>query len=204
MDEAEFIRRCVRKEKQAWDEFVNRYSGLIYTYIRHTLRLKGMHSQREESTGELFQEIIFSLVKDDCRKLRSFKGINGCSLASWLRLLAINMTIDHVRKMRFLQSKAPIDKQEAEDLLMTYSQGESGFHEIMENELRQSLSECIEKLKAEEKYFMELHINQELRLEEIRGFLKLSRGMVDMRKSRIIAKLKECFKNKGFELPMEE
>jgi len=60
------------------------------------------------------------------------------------------------------------------------------------------LDYCIELLSSEDKYFIELNFNQEISLETLRDFLKLSRGAIDMKKARLIRRLKECFKGKGF------
>ena len=60
------------------------------------------------------------------------------------------------------------------------------------------LKDCIKGLNADDKYFLELHLNRGLSLAELKGVLRISRGAIDMRKSRIIGRLRECFKSKGF------
>jgi len=62
------------------------------------------------------------------------------------------------------------------------------------------LDDCIEALDSGDKFFVELNFNQKVSLEIIRDFLKLSRGAIDMQKSRLMQRLKDCFKRKGFAL----
>jgi DNA-directed RNA polymerase specialized sigma24 family protein len=45
-----------------------------------------------------------------------------------------------------------------------------------------------------------LLINRGLKPEELKEHLRLSRGAIDMRKSRIIERLRDCFRSKGFAL----
>jgi RNA polymerase sigma factor (sigma-70 family) len=199
MNDLEFVQRCVTGDKLAWDEFLKQYSRLIFNYIHNVLNIKGC-SFTEEHVNDIFQEIFHLLIKDDFNKLKSFKAKNGCSLASWLRQVTINFTIDYLRKIkpeisldeekdqeRSLKDILPDDSELIPDSLITQEK-------LLE------LKDCIQKLDTDEKYLLELHIERGLKLEAIRAHLKLSRGAIDMQKARILHKLRECFKNKGFML----
>lgn len=199
MDDLEFVQSCVNGDRQSWNEFVDKYSRLIYSYIHSVSRIKGS-LLTQENINDLFQGIFLSLVEDNFRKLRSFKAKNGCSLASWLRQVAINYTIDYIRRAKPAIS---IDEENDTDLsIKDVLADESALASdaLVQEEKLSHLKGCIEKLDLQDKYFLELYINKGLTLEELREILKLSRGAVDMRKSRIIEKLRECFKGKGFML----
>lgn len=84
---------CLRDEKSAWDAFVLQYSALVYHTIRKTFSL--YHSEpRADLVEDLFQEFFLLLTQDGFKKLRQFRGDRGCSLASWLRVVAARLTID--------------------------------------------------------------------------------------------------------------
>ncbi len=201
MGDLEFVRSCVKGDKGSWDEFLKTYSRLIYNYIHNVLNSKGFPSNQEH-IQDIFQEIFCSLIKDDCKKLRSFKARNGCSLATWLRVVTVNFTIDYIRKSRPTIS---IDEQTDEDvnlqeILADDSEGikdQLGLKESLKG-----LEDCIEELDIESKFFLELYINQGLGLEKLKSILGVSRGSIDMRKARIIDKLRDCFKVKGFMLDL--
>jgi len=200
MNDLEFIQRCVRADKPAWEEFVDKYSRLIYNYIHSILKMKGF-LVTEENIADLFQEILFSLVKDNFKRLRSFKGKNGCSLASWLRQVVINSTIDYIRKSKAVMDS--LDEENNDELSLKDTLKDDSIlvsQSLCQEEKLAQLKECIEKLDNDDKYFLELHINRGLGLEELKRLLGISRGAIDMRKSRIISRLKECFKTKGFKL----
>jgi len=196
MTDLEFVRRCIRGEKGAWNEFVERYSSLIYNYIHSVLKIKGQ-SFSQENINDLFQEIFLSLVKDNFKKLASFQARNGCSLASWLRQVTVNFSIDYIRRLKLTVS---IDEETDNgfsliDLLPSNSP--SATDTFNQKERLTHLEDCIDRLDNDDKYFLELHINRGLSLEELKAYFKVSRGAIDMRKSRIIERLRECFKSKG-------
>ncbi|MFA5356001.1 MAG: RNA polymerase sigma factor [Candidatus Omnitrophota bacterium] len=196
MDDIEFVRRCVKGDKRSWDAFVERYASLIYNYIHSTLKIKG-HTFSQENINDLFQEIILSLFKDNFRKLSTFKGRNGCSLASWLRQVTVNFTIDHLRRLKpALSLNNDIgDNLSFADMLVSDSPPVTDT--LNQEERLMHLKDCIERLGINDKYFLELHIYRGLSIEELRVFLKVSRAAADMRKSRIVERLKECFRKKG-------
>ncbi|MCX5699224.1 MAG: sodium/proton-translocating pyrophosphatase, partial [Candidatus Omnitrophica bacterium] len=197
MDDLKFVQGCLKGNKQSWNEFISHYSRLIYNYIYSVLSVKG-RSISTEQVEDIFQEIFQALIKDNYRKLSTYQGKNGCSLASWLRQVAINFTIDYLRKLKPSVSLNAEDEDgfTLGDTLKDLSPGAIEF--LNDQDRRKALRECISLLEPDEQYFLELFLNQELSLEEIKDHLKINRGAVDMRKSRILQKLQDCFKKKGF------
>ncbi len=197
MDDLKFVQGCLKGNKQSWSEFISRYSRLIYNYIYSVLTVKGCTASVEQ-VEDIFQEIFHVLIKDNYKKLSTYQAKNGCSLASWLRQVTINFTIDYLRKLK------PVVSLDAEnedgftlkDTLKDLSAGAIEF--LNDQDRRKTLQECISLLESEEQFFLELLLNQGLSLEEIKDYFKINRGAVDMRKSRIFQKLQDCFKNKGF------
>ncbi|MFA6358096.1 MAG: RNA polymerase sigma factor [Candidatus Omnitrophota bacterium] len=197
MDDLKFVQGCLKGNKESWSEFLSRYSRLIYNYIYSTLAVKGNNIPNEQ-IEDIFQEIFHALIKDNYKKLSTYKAKNGCSLASWLRQVTINFTIDYLRRLKPVVS---IDAQDEEgfslaDTLADFSPNAAEF--LKDQTKRETLRECIGLLESDEQYFLELMLNQGLALEEIKDFLKISRGAVDMRRRRVLEKLQDCFKKKGF------
>ena len=201
MDEQEFIQRCLKQDRAAWDEFVDRYSRLIYNYIYSIFKIKGV-SSKPDIICDLFQEIFLSLIKDNFRKLRQFKGKNNASLASWLRIITINFCLDYFKK----EKKSDLSLEEdfnnegfsLKDILA--DQCILADKHLTDQESLQQLYECIDSLGVQDRYFLEMHIYQNVNLKDLQTTLGISRSAVDMRKSRLIQKLRDCFKDKGFQL----
>ena len=205
MDDLEFAQRCAKANRQSWEEFLKRYSRLIYNYIYHVLGAKG-YAFAQDNIHDIFQEILCSLIKDNFKKLKSFKAKNGCTLASWLRLVTINHTIDRLRRISAFGGKPEVsmDEESGEEysLKERLSDGSVPAPDALNQEERiSSLKECIKNLENDDKLFLELNINQGLSLESLRGIFKVSRGAIDMQRRRIIERLRECFKAKGFAFP---
>ncbi len=203
MDDLKFVQACVKGDKQSWNEFLSRYSRLIYNYIYSVLAVKGS-SLSVEQIEDIFQEIFYSLIKDNYKKLATYQGRNGCTLASWLRQVTINFTIDYLRKLKPTVS-IDIETEEGlslKDILKDLSADVVEF--LSDQDRLQTLQDCVDSLELGDQYFMELYLNQGLSLEQIREYLKINRGAVDMRKSRIFQKLQDCFKRKGFMLDFRQ
>ena len=203
MNDLEFVRRCVKGDKRAWNEFVERYSSLIYNYIHSVLKIKG-RTPAEDNVNDLFQEIFLSLAKDNFKKLSSFQARNGCSLASWLRQVTVNFTIDYIRKLKPLVS-IDAETDDGFSLAEILTSNSPSVTDVLSQEERLThLKDCIDKLALDDKYFLELHIHRGLGIEELKAWFKISRPALDMRKSRIIERLRDCFKRKGFVLSNEK
>ena len=199
MDDLAFVQRCVQGGKQDWDRFIEKYSRLIYNYIRSILSSHGsLFSQGH--IDDCFQEFICFLIQDDFKKLRSYQGKNGCSLASWLRQVVIHFTVDYLRKLKPTVSlDAETDEgTRFQDIIA--SDIDNAPDGLIQQEQLATLQECVERLGNEDKLFLELHFHRGVRLEELKTVLKRSRGAVDMLKARILARLRECFEGKGFTL----
>lgn len=195
MNDLQFVQRCTRGSKEAWGEFVEKYSRLIYNYIHSVLKASTV-SVGQENIDDLLHEVFLSLIKDNFKKLKSFKAKNKCSLASWLRQVTINHTIDYVRTVRKTIS---LDEEDDRGLSIKeiLSDGSTSIAEaLMDREKLAELKECIGRLDKDEKYFLELHINRDIALDELKGHFRISRAAVDMRKFRIVRKLRECFRGK--------
>ncbi len=197
MDDVRFVQRCCSCDHAAWDEFLERYSRLIYNYILSAGRTYGRdipgHDQKE-----IFQTIIYHLLKDGCRVLRSYEGRNGCTLASWLRLVSMRHAVTFLRGRRPALS---LDEQLcSEDMpqVVRDASRESLADQLLRSERARALAECIAKLAREDRYFIQLHLYAGLSVEMLKDHLRISRSAADMRKNRLLAQLRECFSSKGF------
>jgi len=178
MDDLGFVQRCVKGDKPAWDEFLRKYSRLIYNYINNLLSTRG-YAFTQQHLDDIFQEIFCSLIKDNFRKLSSFKAKNGCSLASWLRQVSINFTIDYMRKTKSIVS---IDEETDNGASLKDILADSSVtipDALSQEERIEKLKDCIEELGKDDKYFIELHINQGLGFQELKDVLGVLRGAFD-------------------------
>jgi RNA polymerase sigma factor (sigma-70 family) len=177
---------CVRGEKAAWDALVLQYSKLAYSTIRSTLTLHHALPQ-DDIVEDLHQNFFLSLCENDFRKLRQFRGDRGCSLASWLRVIAARLTIDFLRKQ---DSSSVEASDEYEDI---HYPNETSAVELKE----QSLLRAIKALSTRDQLFVTLCFRRALPPQDIAAILKLSVNAVYTQKSRILGKLRELLEEYG-------
>lgn len=178
---------CLNREKTAWDAFVLQYSALVYYTIRKTFSLYHMEP-RADLVEDLFQEFFLSLIQDDFKKLRQFRGDRGCSLASWLRVVASRLTIDFLR-----QQGAP-SVEVTESLRSDQPDPPASLIDFEEEKL---LSKALQGLPPRDRLFLNLSYRKELLPEEIAAILHVSVSAVYTQKSRIRAKLREVLRKTG-------
>lgn len=200
MGDLEIVHKFVSGDKPSRDEFLKQYSRLIYSYIHSVLAAKGVQAGQAVHIPDIFQGFFCHLLDNDCAKLRTFKGKNGATLATWLRQVTVNFTLSYLRR---LKPAVSLDEERGEDSVLQdiLPDDSAPAPELLaQDEKIKSLQECISVLGSDDKYFLELHLNQGLGFAELKDLLRVSRGAFDMRKSRIIGRLKECFKSKGYRL----
>jgi RNA polymerase sigma-70 factor, ECF subfamily len=81
----DLLKRCLAHQPGAWNDFVDRYLGLIYHVIHHTAHLRSS-SLRPEDIEDLASEILLQIVANDYAVLRQFRAQS--SLATYLTVVA--------------------------------------------------------------------------------------------------------------------
>jgi RNA polymerase sigma-70 factor (ECF subfamily) len=199
MDDLGFVQKCATGDKQSWDAFVEKYSRLIYSAI-HSVLKSSTQATLKENIDDLFQEVFLSLTRDNFKKLRSFQARNGCRLGTWLRTVSINLVLDHLRREKPGISLEDEDT-EGHRLKDILSDTKEPIPETaIRREKLRGLEDCIKILDSDEQYFLELCLNQGCSVQELAEHLGIKRGAVDMRRHRLIERLRECFRKKGFGL----
>ena len=93
----QILKRCISGEKRAQEEFVMRFSNPVYQCIQFTLKAKQIPFSRQD-LEDLHNTVFLNLFDKRCKKLRQYKGKNGCSVFSWIRLITVRTVIDYIRK----------------------------------------------------------------------------------------------------------
>ena len=183
--EIQLLSRCFDGHKTSWDEFVRRYSRLIYHTVATTLDRQSREWSRE-LVDDLFQEIFLCLVSDDFAQLRRFRGDADCTLASWLRMIAVRRTIDYLRK--------PKNPDEAFDEIL-HGRPTDASENSLDHETIQGVAKAVEMLAPRERILIDLMFRQNLAAHDVAAILHLSVGAVYTQKSRILAKLRKTLEN---------
>src|ERR1700675_4191880 len=79
------LQRCLARKPRAWEDFVDRFMGLMVHVVNHSAQSRSLRlttEDREDLVGAVFVVV----VKDDLAVLRNFRG--GSSLATYLTVIA--------------------------------------------------------------------------------------------------------------------
>jgi RNA polymerase sigma-70 factor (ECF subfamily) len=91
----QLIDRCLRKEPGAWNDFVDRYMGLIYHVIHHVSHARSLVLSAAD-IEDIAAEIFLGIVDDDYGVLRRFKGTSA--LPTYLTVVARRICVKEVIK----------------------------------------------------------------------------------------------------------
>jgi RNA polymerase sigma-70 factor, ECF subfamily len=94
--------RCLARKPRAWEDFVDRFTGLIIHVVNHTARCRSImltSADREDLTAE----VLLAIIRDDFAVLRRFRG--KASLATYLTVIARRVV---VRKLVETRTATPL------------------------------------------------------------------------------------------------
>jgi len=84
------LERCLQRKPRAWEDFVDRFMGLVIHVINHTAQARSIRLTKEESE-DLCAEVFLAIVKDDFAILRHFRGQS--SLATYLTVISRRIVV---------------------------------------------------------------------------------------------------------------
>jgi RNA polymerase sigma-70 factor (ECF subfamily) len=91
----QLLDRCLRHEPGAWNDFVDRYMGLIYHVIHHVAHARSLVLSPPD-IEDVAAEVFLGIVDDDYGVLRRFKGQS--SLPTYLTVVARRLCVREVVK----------------------------------------------------------------------------------------------------------
>lgn len=84
------LERCLARKPRAWEDFVDRFTGLVIHVVNHTARCRSImlsSADREDLTAD----VLLAIVRDDFAVLRHFRGKS--SLATYLTVVARRIVV---------------------------------------------------------------------------------------------------------------
>jgi RNA polymerase sigma factor (sigma-70 family) len=177
--------------QRSWHEFVRRYERTILLCIVHVMRRYGAMFSRED-LNDLSAEVWLTLLRNDLRKLRQYDAGRGLTLASFIRLVATNTTIDFLRARR-AQANALDGATERES--MQAEAGESPSDSCDFSQRAELAREALCRLSSDERSFVVEVFQEERSPEDLARTLGVSTNTIYSRKFKIRAKLARIVAN---------
>ncbi|MBL7071794.1 MAG: sigma-70 family RNA polymerase sigma factor [Candidatus Omnitrophica bacterium] len=178
----ELVKRCVSGDHEAWSEFVDRYSGLIYWAIRRKL-YKYDNAYMVSDIEEIYQRVFSSIWER--KSLESVSERDNIS--PWLAILASNITIDFIKRRNFEENLLVRDHEVADRCQF----------DDHDNEQIRLLGEAMKLLNGREKACFRLSYGSGKKHHEIAKIFNISVTSVSVMISRARKKIKRYIEQKN-------
>jgi len=189
MNDRQLLADCLDGNARAHEQLVRQFSNLIYSTLYGTARSKNAHLSRQDME-DLHSTVFVQLFDRGCRKLRQYKGKNGCSLASWIRMITVRAMLDHLRKTKDALAQ-PERMLPLELLPETAAAAPSAQAELERDEQRMILKAAIEKLSERDQLMIRMHCIEGCSLKSMAALLKISENNVHSVKHRAVERIKK-------------
>ena len=175
-------------DPQGAERLVAAFRGIVHDAIARFLavRVRG----RADLADDLTHEVFVALLRDDGRKLRTFAGRYGCSFAGWLKVVAVRLTIDRLRRdarVVALDDESPRMLQLQRSLR---SDAPSPEESMQGAEVAERLARAMEQLGPKDRLLAELHLVRGRALDDVARLLGVTMNAAYVRKSRVLERLR--------------
>jgi RNA polymerase sigma-70 factor, ECF subfamily len=89
------LQRCLTQKPRAWEDFVDRFMGLVLHVVNHSAQSRSMRLAPEDRE-DLVSQVFLAILKDDLAVLRHFRGES--SLATYLTVVARRVVVPAILK----------------------------------------------------------------------------------------------------------
>jgi RNA polymerase sigma-70 factor (ECF subfamily) len=184
----DLLKRCLHHEPGSWNEFVDRYLGLVYHVINHAAHLRSVNL-RAEDVEDLAAEILLQFVANNCAILRQFR--KESSLATYLTVIARRICVQELAKRQSAREVQP------------HSDGKLGHEPDFEDtpraavglETLEEVAKLLRKLPSRERQVVRLFYLEGRTYEEISTKLEIPVNTIGPILSRARKKLREGVKS---------
>jgi RNA polymerase sigma-70 factor, ECF subfamily len=102
----ELLRDCIAQSPSAWENFSDRFLGLVLHVVHHTAIMRNIHLT-PELRDDLVADVFVSWIDKDFAVLRRFRGQS--SLATYLAVVARRKVVRRLTQLRLPHMHQSID-----------------------------------------------------------------------------------------------
>jgi RNA polymerase sigma-70 factor (ECF subfamily) len=125
------LERCLHNKPRAWEDFVDRFLGLVVHVVNHTAQARSVRLTPEDR-DDLCAEVFLAVVRNNLALLRNFRGQS--SLATYLTVVArrivVRELLSHKTIARLGDGASPLAVQSLPDPLPSVEQRLSNREEV--------------------------------------------------------------------------
>lgn len=180
----QLLQRCLERKPRAWEDFVDRFLGLVIYVINHSAQARGIWLTREDR-DDLCAEVMLGLIRDDFAVLRRFRG--GSSLATYLTVVARRIVIRQLLKRRRAAARQAALARPPETVPASAKERPD-----RRAELREEAQWLLRQLRGDESRVVQMHHLEEKTYQEIGHSLGIPENSVGPMLSRARGKMRRA------------
>jgi RNA polymerase sigma-70 factor (ECF subfamily) len=141
------LERCLQRKPRAWEDFVDRFMGLIVHVVNHTAHARSVRLSPADR-DDLCAEVFFTTLRDDFSVLRRFRGQS--SFATYLTVIARRVVVKELLRRKPALSLGDRGAGQGEELVDSHPQAEQRILD------RDEVERLLEKLEGGEARIVKL------------------------------------------------
>jgi RNA polymerase sigma-70 factor, ECF subfamily len=178
------LERCLERKPRAWEDFVDRFLGLVVHIANHTANARSVRLTPADR-DDLCAEVFLNLVKDDFSVLRHFRG--QASLATYLTVVARRIIVAQMLKRKPMGSLSGTASRKAAE---RRAGAEPAAEEAVLN--RDEVERLLEQLDPQEVNLITMYHLDGKTYQEISGATGIPENSIGPALSRARAKMRQA------------
>ncbi len=140
------LQRCLTRQPRAWEDFVDRFLGLVMHVVNHTTITRNLAFSAADAE-DLVADVFYGILADDFAVLRRFRGES--SLATYLTVVSRRIVVRELLKRRL-----PISLTDTSEMDNLVAGGGSLEQRVQD---REEVEKLIDQLGGEEAHIVRLY-----------------------------------------------
>jgi len=174
------LQRCLERRPGAWEDFVDRFLGLVVHVINHTAQARSLRLSPAD-VEDLASDVFLAVIDDDFAVLRRFRG--DSNLATYLTVITRRIVVREL-----LKRHVPASLQEVAQQADTETTPEQRLSN------REEVERLLNQLQGTEADVVRLYHLEGKSYQEISATLEIPENSVGPTLSRARAKLRRASK----------
>ncbi len=179
MDIQKLVERCILGDRPAWEEFIKRFSGLLYFSAAARLKRNSFVFNKQD-----IEDIVQGIFVEILEKGRLSEVRDRKKIKAWLSIMAQTRALNYMRKKK----ERLLYKEE----FYRFDNIEADLAPQLEEEIAKKVESLIEGLGVRDKLILKLDMIHGKKHKEIARFMNIPINTV----STIIARRKKALKER--------
>lgn len=186
----ELLDRCLARKPQAWEDFVDRFMGLVVHVVNHTAAARSVRLSHEDRE-DLCADVFLAVVRNDFASLRTFRA--QCSLATYLTVIARRVVVRSMLERKSASRLAAATVGAGESAIGGEAADQNGFAEETERYAdRDEIERLLEELEGREAEIVRLYHLDGKSYREIAASLDVPENSIGPTLSRAREKMRQA------------